>query len=36
VFAFSHPDSLKDFGVPVLNSGETGFRRVGEVLNSIR
>ena len=36
VFAFSHPDPLKDFGVPVLNSGETGFRRVGEVLNSSR
>jgi hypothetical protein len=36
VFSFSHPDPLKDFGVPVLNSGETGFRRAGEVLNSHR
>ncbi len=32
VFAFSHPDPEKDFGVKVLNSGETGFRRAGEVL----
>ena len=36
VFSFSHPDPWKDFGVPVLNSGETGFRRVGEVLNPRR
>ena len=32
VFAFSHPDPVADFGVPVLNSGQTGFRRAGEVL----
>ena len=32
VFAFSFPDPIADFGVPVLNSGETGFRRAGEVL----
>jgi Asp/Glu/hydantoin racemase len=32
VFAFSHPNPLKEFGVPVLNSGQTGFRRAGEVL----
>ncbi len=32
VFAFSHPDPVKDFGVPVLNSGETGFRKAGEIL----
>ena len=32
VFSFSYPDSVKEFGVRVLNSGETGFRRAGEVL----
>lgn len=32
VFVFSHPDPVADFGVPVINSGETGFRRAGEVL----
>ncbi len=32
VFSFSYPDPIKEFGVKVLNSGETGFRRVGEVL----
>ena len=32
VFAFSHPDPVADFGVPVLNSGQTGFRRAGEIL----
>lgn len=32
VFAFSHPDPVAEFGVAVLNSGETGFRRAGEVL----
>ena len=32
VFVFSYPDPAAEFGVPVLNSGETGFRRAGEVL----
>lgn len=32
VFSFSHPDPLADFGVKVLNSGQTGFRRAGQVL----
>lgn len=32
VFSFSYPDPVKTFGIPVLNSGETGFRRAGEVL----
>ena len=32
VFLFSHPDPVADFGVPVLTSGQTGFRRAGEVL----
>jgi Asp/Glu/hydantoin racemase len=32
VFAFLHPDPVADFGVPVLNSGQTGFRRAGEIL----
>ena len=35
VFSFSHPDPVGEFGVPVLNSGQTGFRRVGEVLAAI-
>ena len=34
VFTFSYPDPVKEFGVEVLNSGETGFRRAGEVLRS--
>jgi hypothetical protein len=34
VFTFSYPDSEKAFGVKVLNSGETGFARVGEVMKS--
>lgn len=32
VFSFSYPDPIKTFGVPVLNSGETGFRRAEKVL----
>jgi len=32
VFSFSYPDPVREFGIPVLNSGETGFRRAGEVL----
>jgi aspartate/glutamate racemase len=32
VFIFSHPDPLADFGVPVLDSGQTGFRRAGQAL----
>ncbi len=32
VFSFSHPDPVADFGVKVLNSGQTGFRRAGEIL----
>jgi len=35
VFSFSHPDPVGEFGVPVLNSGQTGFLRVGEVLAAI-
>lgn len=35
VFSFSYPDPVAEFGVPVLNSGETGFRRVGEVLRQV-
>jgi hypothetical protein len=34
VFSFSHPDPIADFGVKVLNSGQTGFRRAGEILAS--
>jgi aspartate/glutamate racemase len=32
VFAFSYSDPVATFGVPVLNSGQTGFRRAGEIL----
>jgi glutamate racemase len=32
VFTFSFPDPVKIFGVPVLNSGDTGFRRAGKIL----
>lgn len=32
VFSFSYPDPVLEFGIPVLNSGETGFRRAGEIL----
>jgi Asp/Glu/hydantoin racemase len=32
VFSFSHPNPVADFGVKVLNSGQTGFRRAAEVL----
>jgi aspartate/glutamate racemase len=32
VFAFTFPDPLQDFGVSVLNSGQTGFARAGEIL----
>jgi hypothetical protein len=32
VFAFTWPDPVREFGVPVLNSGQTGFSRAGEVL----
>jgi aspartate/glutamate racemase len=33
VFALSYPDPVAEFGVPVLNSGETGFARAGEVMS---
>lgn len=32
VFSFSFPDPVKEFGIPVLNSGQTGFARAGDVL----
>ena len=34
VFSFTYPDPVKTFGIPVLNSGETGFRRAGAMLRS--
>jgi hypothetical protein len=34
VFALSFPDPVAAFGVPVLTSGEEGFRRAGEVLRA--
>lgn len=36
VFSFSYPDPVAAFGIPVLNSGETGFRRAGEVLRQTK
>lgn len=35
VFCFSYPDPVATFGIPVLNSGETGFRRVGEAMKQV-
>jgi Asp/Glu/hydantoin racemase len=32
VFAFSFPDPVAEFGIPVFNSGQTGFQRMREVL----
>ena len=32
VFLFSYPNAVDEFGIPVLTSGETGFKRAGEVL----
>lgn len=35
VFSFSYPDPLVRFGVPVFNSGDCGFQRVGELLRAL-
>ena len=35
VFSFSYPEPEKIFGIPVFNSGETGFVRAGEVLAAL-
>jgi Asp/Glu/hydantoin racemase len=32
VFSFTFPEPLQEFGVPVLNSGQTGFARAGDIL----
>lgn len=32
VFSFSFPEPVKEFGIPVLNSGQTGFARAGDIL----
>lgn len=32
VFAIEHPDPVREFGVPVLTSGQCGFQRVRELL----
>jgi hypothetical protein len=36
VFALSWPDREAEFGLPVLTSGEEGFRRAGDVLRAAR
>jgi Asp/Glu/hydantoin racemase len=35
VFSFSFPEPVKEFGVPVLSSGQTGFARAGEILRQL-
>jgi len=32
IFKLSYSDCIKEFGVPVLTSGETGFKRAGKIL----
>lgn len=32
IFKFSYPDDIKEFGVPVLTSGECGFRKIRKIL----
>lgn len=32
---FSFPDPIEEFGVPILNSAECGFRRIREILESM-
>jgi len=32
VFSFSFPEPLREFGIDVLNSGQSGFARAGEIL----
>ncbi|MHC4355550.1 MAG: aspartate/glutamate racemase family protein, partial [Planctomycetota bacterium] len=32
LFSFSFPEPVREFGIPVLNSGQTGFARAGDVL----
>jgi hypothetical protein len=32
VFSFTYPEPLQEFGVPVLNSGQIGFTRAGDIL----
>jgi len=32
LFCLTFPDPVKSFGVPVLNSGEMGFKKAGEIL----
>lgn len=32
VFSFGFPEPVQEFGIPVLNSGQTGFARAGEIL----
>jgi len=35
VFSFSFPEPEQEFGIPVLNSGQTGFARAGEILRQL-
>lgn len=35
VFSFNYPDPVKEFGIPVFNSGDTGFQRAARILSEI-
>ncbi|MCP4256621.1 MAG: aspartate/glutamate racemase family protein [Planctomycetes bacterium] len=35
VFSFTFPEPIQEFGVPVLNSGQTGFARAGDILRQL-
>lgn len=34
VFKLTYPDTIKEFGIPVLTNGEEGFKRIGEIFRS--
>jgi hypothetical protein len=34
VFLLSYPDPLKEFGIPVFTSGQSGFERVAQVFKN--
>ena len=36
IFVLSTPDAEAEFGLPVLNSGQTGFQRMGEMLKGLK
>lgn len=36
VFNFSYPDPVIEFGIPILNSAQTGFKRAEQILSGIK